>query len=275
MDNALVWVGTFDTPKDYKDYANHDRKKCPWRDDFPIGYEGATYFDTFKEPGETLRHAMLRLFYSAGYLEQVEATLEKLNLEDEVNAVKVVLVPKKGMKEVDTANWGDGLPMRYLGNFEFSGKTPLTHPEHKSEPQFSQKGFVSVWIGDVKSVEKADEYMEEDDDIEDGPMSAFGKDWKLSYDHDFLFHEASEKPLSVAKLLEGWNGAEQFAKPAAKAAKAAGIEKGNFVVVAYDLDYSVKPPFSTSDPAGYWRHKGKPRAKSPLTFVGSFRIEEA
>lgn len=274
MNTAFVWVGTFSNEREFKKYADHNATKCPFRDDYPIGYDAASYIETFRAPEESLRQAMVRLFYSAGYLDAVLEKLKRKKDAGKVNAVKVVFLRTKGVKKVDSTNWATvKSPLRFVGAFEYGDSVPLRHPDLKDGIALQQKGWVSVWIGSAADRKSAEAYMEEEydeDAPDDQPLSQFGRDWRLSYDHDFLFHEAYAAPQPVAKLLGGWPAAKSFAKPAAAAAKSAGIAKGNLVVVAYDLDYSVKPPFYTVDAAGYWRHKGKPKANTPLAFVGAF-----
>ena len=277
MYTALVWVGTFDSKKALLEYANHSKKKCPWCDDFPLAAASGsgTYQEAFCSAKDELRAPLLQLIYAAGYVEPVLAKLKKQKLLEKVNAVKVVYFPKKDADRIDTKAWPKNAPLAFLGAFDFDdNKTPMWHPERRTEPAYEQEGWVSIWIGTAESEEVIEAYMEEDeyDEEEDAgkPASKFGRDWKLCYDHDYLFHEGYAKPKPVKALLQGWNDAKSFLKPALAAADAAGVTDGNFVVVAYDLDYSQKPPFSTLDAAGYWRLKGKPSAKSPLKFIGAF-----
>ncbi|MEZ6058106.1 MAG: immunity 22 family protein [Planctomycetaceae bacterium] len=274
MNTAFVWVGTFDNDREFKKYANHSAAKCPFRVDYPMSCSGS-YIETFRAPNESLRNAMERLYYSAGYLDAVLEQLKGKKGASSLNAVKVIYAPNRLAKKIDTTNWlAVKAPLRFLGAFEYGTNVPLRHPNLKDGKALEQKGWASVWIGTTADKSSADSYMEEvykKNGPEDQPLSRFGRDWKLSYDHDFLFHESHSVPQSVDKLLNGWTGGKLFAKPATAAAKAAGISTGTLVVVAYDLDYSVAPPFYTLDGAGYSRNKGKPNAKSPLTFVGAFR----
>lgn len=282
MSVAFVWVGEFASEQEFMDYANHSKRKCPFREDFPFSeYRGESLVQTFRSPKESLRDAMIRLYYAPGYMDAALAKLDELQLTNAVNAVKVIYTASR--QKTDNAlvdQWPkSGKPLRFIGGFEFdSEKTPLRHPEYKGIPAFEQEGFVSIWIGNAPSQPAIEEYMAEDeyDDEadEDRPASKFGRDWKLNYDHDYLFHEGYATAKPVKALLEGWADAKSFATEAEAAARSLGISAGNFIVVAYDLDYSQKAPFYTLDSAGYWRHKGKPSAKSPLKFVGAFRYEK-
>ena len=116
--------------------------------------------------------------------------------------------------------------------------------------------------------------MEEQFESDSRPISKFAGDYKLNYDHDYLFGQFSKNVQPVEKLLAGWPEAKAFLKPAAAAAIKAGLAKGNFSIVAYDLDYSVAGPFSTTGDAGYERKAGKPSAKAPVKFIGAFRTRK-
>lgn len=277
MYTAFVWVGTFENEQAFQAYANHSKKKCPWCDDFPLdAAKGVgTYQDAFRSAKDALRAPLLQLIYAAGYVEPVLAKLKKQKRLDKVNAVKVVYFKQKDAAPIDTKAWPKTAPLEFLGAFDFDEKkTPMWHPERRTEPAYEQEGWVSIWIGTAESEKAIEAYMEEDEYDEEAdagkPASPFGRDWKLCYDHDYLFHEGYAKPKPVKALLQGWNHAKSFLQPALAAADAAGVKEGNFVLVAYDLDYSQKPPFSTLDDAGYTRLKGKPSAKSPLKFLGAF-----
>ena len=275
MKSAYVWVGNFDSENAMMDYCDHSKAKCPWRDQFPLGKKRGTgsYIQAFKQPKESLRDAIVQLSYSPGYDEPVLETLREQGEIERVNSIKVVYFSTENTDTIDPSSWPTDTMLRFLGRFDYDDQTPYSHPERRTEPAYEQEGWVSIWIGTAESEEFIEAYMQEGeyDEDEGRPPSKFGHDWKLSYDHDYLFHEGYPEPKPVAELLDGWRAAESFAQPAVAAATGAGITEGNFMVVAYDLDYSQKPPFSTLDDAGYWRHKGKPSAKSPLKFVGAFR----
>jgi hypothetical protein len=277
-ETAFLWAGKFESEKEFWAYANHNKKHCPWEKDYPLGDVIGTYSEAFRAPNQTLRQALVPLFYADGYLDAALAKLKKMKGAADFNAVKSVHMSSTEAKTVNVKAWPKDAPLLLVGQFEFDSKrAKMFHPERRSEPTYAQAGWVSIWIGDAPTTEKIEDYMEEEynDDVDDDqPLSQFGRDWKLTYDHDYLFHEGYAKPKAVKDLLKGWRAAKSFLNPALAAAEKAKITAGNFIVVAYDLDYSKKAPFYTSDDAGYHRHAGKPSAKSPLKFVGTFEYKE-
>lgn len=276
MDTAFLWTGHFANEKAFLAYANPSKRNCPWYKDFPYSDDViASYHQAFRGSGESLRDALLRLHYSAGYLDAAMKKLKQQKLLDTVNAVQLVYMKQREAQTIDVKAWPKDKPLRFLGQFDFEPrKTPLVHPDAPTEPRYDHSGMLSIWIGTAKSKAEAEQYFAEDawdEAADDGPSSPFGRDWKLTYDHDYLFYEAYAKPLPVAKLLAQWPDIKPCAAAAQAAATKLGLTTGNLVVVAYDLDYTARAPFSTTNPAGYQRHPGKPKAKTMLTFVGAFR----
>ena len=275
MHTAFIWTGQFASEKTLQDYANHSKRNCAWYKDFPFSDDViATYDQSFRAPGETLRDALLRLHYSAEYLDAVVKKLKQQKQLDTVNAVKLMYAKKADAKLVDVQSWPQDKQLRFLGQFDFDlRKAPLQHPDLKTEPRYDHTGYVSIWIGTAKSPAQAEKYFAEDEYDEaadDGPSSPFGRDWRLSYDHDYLFYETATAPLPIAKLVAKWRDLKPFAAAIAAAAAKQCITDGNVIVVAYDLDYTQQPPFSTTNDAGYIRHPGKPKAKSIVKFLGAF-----
>jgi hypothetical protein len=274
MRSAFVWVGKFASPKDFRKYYTSRGPSGSLKGDFPFEWDGESFYETFRAEGETLRQAMLRLLKSAGYLDQALQALQKAKIkETAINAVGVVDARQRN--KINAADWPKAKgPLRYLGQFPFPDSTPLRHPELQTEPRHNHDGIVSIWLGKLPSQKAADKYLEEQHDSERRPISKFAGDFKLQYDHDYLFGEYSKMTQPVETLLAGWPEAKAFLKPAAAAAAKAGVTKGNFSIVAYDLDYSVAGPFSTTGSAGYERKSGKPSAKAPVKFIGAFRCRK-
>lgn len=270
MKLAFVWVGKFVSAKEFRKYCNSSRPSGSFEGDFPFESDGESYYETFRAEGETLRQAMLRLYHSAGYLDAVLLALKKARIKEaDINAVRVVEARQRN--KIDPATWPKGKgPLRFVGQFPFPLRTPLVNPELKTEPKHNHDGIISIWIGTLSSGKAADRYLEEQYDNDSRPLSKFAGDFKLEYDHDYLFGEFSQDVQSVEKLLSGWPEAKRFLNSAIAAATKAGITKGNFSIVAYDLDYSVAAPFSTTGSAGYERKPGKPSAKAPVQFIGAF-----
>lgn len=267
---AFVWVGNFASDKEFRKYCNSSRPSGSFEGDFSFESDGESYYETFRAEGETLRQAMLRLFNSAGYLDEVLAALKKAKVKEaDINAVRVVDARQRN--KIDPAAWTKGkAPLRFVGQFPFSSRTPLVHPELKTEPKHNHDGIVSIWIGTLSSGRTADKYLEEQYDNDSRPLSKFAGDFKLEYDHDYLYGEFSQEMQSVERLLAGWPDAKAFLKSAVAAATKAGISQANFSIVAYDLDYSADAPFSTTGDAGYERKAGKPNVKAPVKFLGAF-----
>jgi len=274
MRSAFVWVGKFSSDKEFRKYYNSSRPSGSFEGDFPFESDGESYYETYRAENETLRQAMLRLFNSAGYLNEALKSLQKSKIKEaDINAVRVVDARQRN--KINSTAWSKVKgPLRFLGQFPFPDRTPLKHPELHTEPKHNHDGVVSIWIGKLPSEKSADKYLEEQYEIDSRPISKFAGDFKLEYDHDYLFGEYSKNLQPVEKLLAGWPEAKAFLKPAAAAAIKAGLVKGNFSIVAYDLDYSVAGPFSTTGKAGYERKAGKPSAKAPVKFIGAFRTRK-
>ncbi|MFO0817718.1 MAG: immunity 22 family protein [Pirellulales bacterium] len=270
MRNAFVWVGRFNSLKDFRKYCNSSKPSGSFEGDFPFESDGESYYETFRAEGETLRQSMLRLYNSAGYLDEALQALKKARIKEaDINAVRVVDARQR--QKIDPAGWPKlKEPLRFLGQFPFSERTPLVHPELNTEPKHDHDGKVSIWIGTLSSAKAADKYLEEQFESEDRPMSKFAGDFRLVYDPDYLFGEYSKTVQPVDKLLAGWPDARVFLKSATAAAAKVGVTQGNYAVVAYDLDYSAAPPFSTTGDAGYERKPGKPNPKAPVQFIGAF-----
>ncbi len=269
---AHIWYGTFPSEAEFLKYADHNKSKCPFMKDFPFEYDGEWFLHTYQHPKETWREALIRLYYSVGYVDELQKLLKKKKSAAKANAFKVILAKK----DLPGDTWPKDKPLQFLGAIEFSNRAVMIHPEMPREPRLDHEGWASIWIGTAPSTEFMEDYMEErDDDDEDTgkPISKFGRDWQLTYDHDYLFYEAYRKPVSVQALLKGWEDLPPVLKEAAAAAQKAGVASGNVVVVAYGLDYRAKPPFSSLNNAGYFRHKGKPK-KSCLQFIGAFQYKQ-
>lgn len=274
MRNAFVWVGKFASLREFRKYCNSSRPSDSFEGDFPFESDGESYYETFRAEGETLRQAMLRLYNSAGYLDQVLATLTKAKIkETAVNAVRVV--DARGRQRIDPTVWPQRKqPLQFVGQFPFPERTPLVHPELKTAPKHNHDGIVSIWIGTLPTAKTADKYLDEQYEVDSRPISKFAGDFKLVYDHDYLFGEFSQSVQRVEKLLSGWPEAQGFLKAAVAAATKAGIETANFSIVAYDLDYSAAAPFSTTGPAGYERQAGQPSSTAPVRFLGAFKTRK-
>lgn len=274
MRSAFVWVGKFASEKEFRKYYNSSRPSGSFEGDFPFEWDGESYYETFRAKGETLHQAMLRLYKSAGYLDEALKSLQKAKIKEaDINAVRVVDARQRN--KINSARWPKVKgPLQFLGQFPYPDRTPLVHPDLETEPKYDHDGFVSIWIGTFASEKAADKYLEEQYDHENRPISKFAGDFKLEYDHDYLFGEFSKNVEPAEKLLAGWPEAKQFLKPAAAAAVKAGRGKGNYSIVAYDLDYSAAGPFSTTGDAGYERKAGKPSAKAPVKFIGAFRTRK-
>lgn len=274
MRNAFVWVGRFSSKKEFQKYCNSSRSSGSFEGDFPFESDAESYYETYRADGETLRQAMLRLYNSAGYLDQALPALKKAKVKEaDINSVRVVDA-RPGHK-IDPGRWSQvNGPLRFLGQFPFPERTPLLHPELQTEPKHNHDGIVSIWVGTLASEKAAEKYLEEQYEIDTRPLSKFAGDFKLEYDHDYLFGEFSKSVQTVVKLLAGWPDAKAFLKPAVAAATKAGLTKGNFSIVAYDLDYSAAAPFSTTGDAGYERKAGKPSVKAPVKFIGAFRTRK-
>lgn len=71
------------------------------------------------------------------------------------------------------------------------------------EPFFNhQKDWVTVWVGDL-DVSELQTYLEEPGGASDGePFSLFAADLGAWYDHDFIYAQASDEPVSCRRLCE-------------------------------------------------------------------------
>lgn len=59
-----------------------------------------------------------------------------------------------------------------------------------------------AWVGDLND-SQLDDYLDEPGDCLDSePQSKFGSDLGRWYDHDFIYAEASDKPLHIRLLAE-------------------------------------------------------------------------
>ena len=77
MRSAFLWVGQFSTEKEFRKYYNSSRPSGSFEGDFPFEWDGESFYETYRTEGETLRQAMLRLFNSAGYLDEALKALQE------------------------------------------------------------------------------------------------------------------------------------------------------------------------------------------------------
>jgi hypothetical protein len=117
--------------------------------------------------------------------------------------------------------------------------------QQRSHQDYRTGGVVSIWLGSIGIEDDLDDYLADDfpDDFgfeiepEDGPE-----------------FDIANPARPVADLLDGFSCGEDFYDEAVQAAKDAGWERANCVLVFYNFAYE---PTTSSDDA-------------PLVFLGTF-----
>jgi hypothetical protein len=116
---------------------------------------------------------------------------------------------------------------------------------------FWKTGRVSVWVGDIKSDDELDDYLNSDQGFEQHfDVILDGGDCRESK------VESISTPIS--KLVDGFSSCHSFAQDVIDAAKKAGIEEATTMLVWYACEY--EPPIEQMN------------LKSPLKFLGVFQF---
>jgi hypothetical protein len=119
------------------------------------------------------------------------------------------------------------------------------------------EGKVSIWLGNLSDKQELDEYMEEQYENDDAPISQFAGECGVGwYDHDFVESEIGA-PRPVRELLQNFSYASSFAEAAAELAAKAGITTASCAVVLYNVAYD-----------------GSKTGPCRLTFLGCLEYEE-
>jgi hypothetical protein len=113
---------------------------------------------------------------------------------------------------------------------------------------FTQDGYVSVWLAGRIGEEQLAAYLEpRSDDASaeeppDRPISAFAEEFGIGwYDHDFLEACFEPDPRSVGELLEGVSFGTSFVEAIVQIAGQAGMAMAGAAVLLYDCCYSLDP----------------------------------
>jgi hypothetical protein len=122
-----------------------------------------------------------------------------------------------------------------------------------------RKGFISLWVGTFPSVEAAELYFGNSDEIgvylpAEGFARELGVDLHLLNALEVNFEQTSPRPLR--ELLNDATFPGEFCDAAAGAANRMGISMAQGIPRVYDFDYEAKPD---------WQN-----ATGPLTFIGTF-----
>jgi len=125
-------------------------------------------------------------------------------------------------------------------------------------------GCVSIWLCSFDGSSELDQYLREQYENDDAPVSKFAEDAGISwYDHDFLEAALSQgKDGVLGTIWEGLSYSSSFAAEAMAAIRERGLEGENAVLLlyryAYECDEEVKVPLPESD----------------LKYLGTFRYDE-
>lgn len=124
-----------------------------------------------------------------------------------------------------------------------------------------QTGVVSIWVGSFPTVELLEEYLKEQYEDDDVPISRFADDTGLDwYDHDLLEAQRYDEPLPVSVAISPLSFSASYIDAATEAAVRLGMGPIDTVVLLIDCSY-------TSERAARM-------APSPLSFLGVFPYDE-
>lgn len=118
---------------------------------------------------------------------------------------------------------------------------------------FRISGRVSVWVGNLKTPDQLDEYM--------NLTRSFENDFGFALDERDVREatvELSTKP--IPQLVDGFSACHSFAGDVVKAATAAGIKQATTMLICYAFEF---------DPS-----KVMVNPNAPLRFLGSFSFAE-
>jgi hypothetical protein len=124
---------------------------------------------------------------------------------------------------------------------------------------FEKDGVISVWMGDFPSEGAAEEYLREQYDSDEAPLSQFAADFDIPwYDHDFLeSYHTSSGTHTIREMLSGFSYSTSYIDFVVNRADELGCHQSNTVVLL--LDFAYQP--------------GAARSTSPLLFVGTFAYD--
>lgn len=129
-----------------------------------------------------------------------------------------------------------------------------------ADRSWEQTGVVSLWLGDFASAEEFEDYFAEQiGDDDQTPINRFAAETGLNF-YDIGFQEADFNEagqLDVSEFLKRFSYSSSFIEEAAQAARAAGHERANTIVLLYNCDYK--------------RVAQKP---GELDFIGSFPYDQ-
>lgn len=123
----------------------------------------------------------------------------------------------------------------------------------KPAAMFRRSGRVSVWIGDLKTPDQLDEYM--------NLTASFENDFGFALDERDVREAAVEPcPTPIPQLVDGFSACDSFAEDVVKAAEAAGIERATTMLICYAFEF---------DPS-----KVEVNPTALLQFLGSFSFSK-
>lgn len=126
----------------------------------------------------------------------------------------------------------------------------------KFDLNWQREGYVSIWLGDFDSLDDFDDYLDEQYEDDDAPISHFAEDTGLGwYDQDLVesYMNEDEKRESIYDLIGPCSYSSSFVNAVIQSANKLGLKEAKATVLVFDCNY--KKPETTA---------------GPLIFVGSF-----
>lgn len=126
--------------------------------------------------------------------------------------------------------------------------------------KWEREGVVSIWLGNMDSEDDFEDYIEEQYEDDDAPMSKFTEEFGLGwYDHDFSEADFKDNPVPVEEFLSRNSYSSSFINEAVSAANNKGLENCGTKILLYNCEY---------DPA-----TAPVSETQKLTFIGAFNYD--
>ncbi|MCK6549987.1 immunity 22 family protein [Myxococcota bacterium] len=122
-----------------------------------------------------------------------------------------------------------------------------------------RRGFVSVWLGTLRSQKALDRYLEELYFDDEAHSSEFAREFDLDGADDYSMAARFDAAPTLGALIAPLSGASSFRDAALARARALGVTSANVVIAVYDLVF-------LPEDAGLAK-------KRRMTFVGAFPYE--